>query len=151
MKFLADTMLGTLARWLRVLGFDTVYANDSGDKEILELAIRENRTILSRDRELCSRKEGSIYIDSKDLDSQISQVVALFPASEKLVLTRCLDCNSLLVSIPQCEAIGHVPGGVSGRYDEFWKCGTCDKYFWHGSHWQNMKRKAELLCVQRFS
>ena len=80
MKFIADTMLGTLAKWLRIFGFDTIYEAGMDDGEILQLANTENRIILSRDKELCTRKPDSIFIGTTDLDSQIAPVLKLHSA-----------------------------------------------------------------------
>jgi len=143
MKFIVDAMLGTLAKWLRVLGFDTIYETDLGDDEILSIAERDGRAIISRDRELCGRRVGSILMETTDLDEQIALVVESYPVNKKDILSRCLGCNSILDIVPKDEAKGNVPEGVIERHVEFWKCHECNKFYWPGSHWSNMKLKAE--------
>ena len=146
MKFIADTMLGTLARWLRVLGFDTLYAAGMDDDAILKLAVTEGRTILSRDKGLCARKPDSILIDSTDLDSQIVQVLESYPAVEDDLLSRCLECNTPLVQMRRDDVEKEsLPEGLWARYEEYWHCGKCRKYYWPGSHFENMKMKADQL------
>ena len=143
MRFIVDTMLGTLAKWLRVLGFDTIYAKDTSDGEILSIAEREDRIIISRDRDLCERKSNSIFILHTELDNQIAQVVEAYPVNEENILSRCLECNSALDIASKIEAKGKVPNGVIVRHEEFWKCQKCNKFYWPGSHWTNMKITAE--------
>lgn len=145
MKFVADGMLGTLAKWLRVFGFDTVYVKDSDDRTITELALTEQRIILSKDRSLCSGNDASIMIESVDLDSQILQVLVIHRPDSAKLMTRCLECNSELQFAAKPEAMGNVPQDVWCRHSEFMKCPQCRKYYWHGSHWDNMAEKTAQL------
>ena len=128
MKFIVDTMLGTLAKWLRILGFDAIYEAGMDDDEILKLAIAENRVIVSRDVELCSRKPDSILLKSIDLDEQIARVLDFYSLGKNKILSRCLECNCLL-QITACQDIEKtsVPEDILQRYDEFWHCEKCDK------------------------
>lgn len=147
MRFIVDTMLGTLAKWLRVLGFDTIYETDLDDDEILSIAERDGRILISRDRALCKRKSDSVFIQQLGLDAQIAQIVEAYPLNGENILSRCLECNSLLIITSRKEALGNVPEGVFERYEAFWKCITCNKFYWPGSHWINMKLKAEKLIL----
>jgi len=151
MRFIADNMLGTLAKWLRVMGFDTVYAAGLDDGEILRLAQTEDRTVISRDRELCSRKPGSVFLETTELDAQILSVLALFEPPEDGVLSRCLECNTVLQEVTKEEAAGNIPEGVLLRHDGFWKCPDCGRFYWPGTHWQNMMKKAGELTASRNS
>jgi len=150
MKFIADTMLGTLAKWLRILGFDTFYEAGMDDDEILKLAIAENRVIISRDMELCSRKPDSILLKTIDLDEQISRVMDIYSADKNKILTRCLECNCVLEIADPGQAQGNVPEDIFERYDEFWHCKKCNKYYWPGTHFENMKLKASQF-IERCS
>ena len=141
--FIVDTMLGTLAKWLRVFGFDTLYEAGMDDDRILELAISENHIIISRDRELCNRKPDSIFLETTDLDEQLARVLEFYPVEEDKILSRCLECNFLLQTVARdLVKIEAVPEGVHDRYEEFWHCENCDKYFWPGTHFENMRQKA---------
>ncbi len=144
--FIVDTMLGTLAKWLRILGFDTIYEAGMDDDEILKLATEENRIIISRDRELCGRKPGSIFLETTDLDEQIARVLDFYSADKNKILSRCLECNCLLQKIA-CQYIekASVPEDILQRYDEFWHCEKCNKYYWPGTHFENMKKKANVF------
>ncbi len=149
MRFIADTMLGTLAKWLRAMGFDVVYARDMADDEILRFAAAEDRIVISRDRQLCASREGSVLLSSIDLDSQILSVLKLFPADEKLFLSRCLVCNFQLAEAARTEAYDKVPENVLERHDRFWRCPGCGKFYWAGTHYEAMMRKARELSASR--
>ena len=144
--FIVDTMLGTLAKWLRILGFDTIYEAGMDDDEILRLAIAENRVIISRDVELCSRKSDSILLKSRDLDEQIARILDFYSVDKNKILSRCLECNCLLqMVIRQNIEKTSVPEDILQRYDVFWHCEKCNKYYWPGTHFENMKQKANHL------
>jgi len=144
--FIADTMLGTLAKWLRVLGFDTLYEAGMVDDKILQLANEQQRIILSRDRALCTRKQDSIFIETTDLDQQIVQVIQSYPANMDLLLSRCLECNSLLEVIAREDVSPEaLPDGLWERYEEYWLCERCNAYYWRGSHFDKMRLKAGQL------
>ena len=140
--FIVDTMLGTLARWLRILGFDTIYQAGMDDDEILSMANAESRIIISRDRELCGRKNDSILLRTTDLDMQIKRVLEAYPTDPEWILTRCLECNTILLASSSEQARGHVPDEIIQRYDSLQYCKTCDRFYWPGSHYDNMKKKA---------
>ena len=134
MKLLCDQMLGSLAKWLRILGFDTFYANkEITDEELLNIAKIENRTIVSRDKELILRGKkqniNSIEIKNTDLDDQIKLVLNLIKIDEKLVLSRCTLCNKILEKIEKNKVEGKVPRKVFDNNDEFWFCNKCKKFY----------------------
>ena len=93
MKFLCDHMLGTLAKWLRFLGYDTIYPEVLKDADVKDLAIRELRTLLTRDRELSSRVPGSVFVESDDPNEQLVQVARAFRLTAEVALSRCSVCN----------------------------------------------------------
>ena len=104
MKFLCDQMLGTLAKWLRLFGFDTFYANaEIDDKELLETAKKENRIIITRDKQLVmrGRKENVpiVEITSTVLDEQLRHILMDADIDEMAVLSRCSLCNTVLEEV----------------------------------------------------
>ena len=145
-RFVVDAMLGTLAKWLRVFGFDTVFAKGMPDKEIVKLAKAENRILITRDRDLAKSLAGSIYIQQKDLDEQLAIVLKTHPAERSRVLTRCLECNSVLSQLDKSQVKG-VPEGVLERESEFWQCPGCKKIYWPATHWKNMMKKAKSFFI----
>jgi hypothetical protein len=147
MRLITDVMLGRLARWLRLLGHDTV-SNLVEDEDILDAAARESRTLVSRDRDLVERASrsglASLYVGPPDLESQIV-VLCRHAGLEKIELdpsiSRCPMCNGTLSRIEADQAEGRIPHKVLEYHSEFWSCGECGKIYWMGRHWENMKKQ----------
>ena len=143
MRFLCDQMLGTLAKWLRLFGFDTYYANSEiDDNKILEIAEKEKRVLISRDKELIIRakkkKVDFFEIKTTDLDQQLKLVLNNIDIDEKAILTRCSLCNSLVEEIDKEDVVDFVPEKVFKNNDKFWFCSKCKKYYWMGSHYDKI-------------
>jgi hypothetical protein len=151
MKILCDQMLGTLTKWLRILGFDVFNANTKlTDEELLEIAKNENRIIISRDKRLIlSGKKSNlnvIEIKSTNLNQQLKQVLEHLHINEKEILSRCTICNTKLESIQKREVEGKVPERVFENKNDFWFCQKCNKLYWMGTHYENMlHRISELM------
>jgi uncharacterized protein with PIN domain len=146
MRFVADHMLGSLARWLRFLGFDTAYPDVLPDREIANLARRGNRVLLTRDRELARKKDiAALLIESTDTDEQLVQVLTEFNLEIKNELSRCSLCNTELSSICKEDVKDKIPERVYEIQDKFWECTHCKKYYWRGTHYENIQRKLEKL------
>ena len=144
--FVVDTMLGTLAKWLRAFGYDTSYMPHAKDDDLLAIAAEESRVLLTRDRELASRAGNTgMLVPGKSLDEQLRMVVGSFPERGSKPLSRCLSCNALLEIAQKDSNVmgGKVPAGVLARESEFWFCPSCGKYFWPGSHYVAMMRKVQ--------
>ena len=146
MKFLCDQMLGTLAKWLRIYGFDTFYAgSEADDNEILRIAKKENRTLITRDIELVYRAKREnvkvIEIKSTDLDEQLKVVLNQVKIDKKTFLSRCTLCNTPIYPIKKDEVKGKVPKKVFENNKKFWLCKKCDKIYWCGSHTEDMIKK----------
>ena len=146
MKLLADHMLGSLARWLRFFGFDTAYPDVLPDKELISLAKKEERVVLTRDKDLAKVKGLTVlYVDSTNLEEQLTQVIKKFNLKIKDSFSRCSVCNSILIQVDKAAMEGKVPEKVYQWQDKFWKCPKCRKYYWQGTHFQGIKRKLEEL------
>jgi len=141
MKFVCDHMLGTLAKWLRFLGYDTLYPGPLDDGELKALAVREERVLLTRDKELSGRVAGCLYVGSDELDEQFTQVVKAFALNSENAMSRCSVCNELIEIVPKEKAREHVPEGVFTRQQEFWWCPKCGRFYWQGSHFDAMSAK----------
>jgi uncharacterized protein with PIN domain len=145
-RFSADEMLGSLARWLRLMGYDTWYERDSTDTEILRRATLDERVLLTRDKKLAERaKEQGLYIQGRDQDDQIRQVALAFDLVFDERLSRCTACNGELMPVGKEEASEGVPEGALRSNEQFFRCRSCGKYYWKGSHWTNIRKKMELL------
>ncbi len=143
MRFLADCMLGKLAKWLRMLGYDTVFIADADDDELVRIAVREDRVLLTRDRRLCDRRmvrKRCVFVDWGTTTEQVRQVIDTLglEVSEKTLFTRCAVCNSEIAPISKSEVEGRVPPYVWQTQTEFGYCAQCDKIFWRGTHVQHV-------------
>lgn len=139
--YLLDAMLGKLAVYLRMCGFDTAYALDRGveaDDDLLELAIAEERTLVTRDAPLAERADRTILIRSPAVTDQLQELQS---AGVTLGLadppTRAGSCNGRLEAV---RAGAETPVGVP-EADEtrLWRCSACGQYFWRGSHWGDVR------------
>jgi uncharacterized protein len=147
-RFVADVMLGRLAKWLRILGFDVLYSNRFSDDELVALSLSEGRILLSRDTRLLVRKavEHFIFLESEAIQSQIKQVFAATQTADPTgILTRCLSCNDLLVETPREFAQGKVPPFVFKTQAQFKACSKCGRIYWAGTHRQSVIRTLEKL------
>jgi uncharacterized protein with PIN domain len=146
-RFLADAMLGRLARWLRVLGFDTAAAaGDVADVELVRCASVEQRVLLTRDRHLLRelRPARALAIRSEVPVEQLQQVVetlALVAPAE--LFTRCMVCNAPLEDVPAADHAGVVPPSSRGLAGPVRRCPLCERVYWPGSHVRRMRGALE--------
>ncbi len=146
-KLFADSMLGALARWLRALDLDVAYDPSLDDPELVELAVAEERTILTRDRRLTERRRARnhILVRSDDVAEQVRQVLetlGITPDPGRL-LGRCLLCNRPLLEIDPEEARSRVPPWVARTQQEFRCCPECGRIYWPGTHASRMRERLE--------
>jgi uncharacterized protein with PIN domain len=153
MKFIVDCMLGKLAKWLRILGFDTVYLNKAEDRDLLLLARREKGILLTKDQELLLSAAGlpSLFIESDNWQEQLAQVLDSFRLRDRAKPhSRCLACNVELKRIPKELAKNLVTPFVFERAPSFAVCPSCERVFWPGTHFQDMDLKiARLLRIRK--
>ena len=146
MILLADSMLGSLGRWLRLLGYDTVIARHERDAHLVRLARAEGRVILTRDRELAARHGvQTLLIVSEELDKQLVQTVrdlALPPAPPG---SRCQHCNEHLQHASHADTVGNVPPYVLETQESFSRCPACGRFYWRGTHWPDIRAKLVLI------
>jgi len=135
MKFVADIMLGRLARWMRLLGFDVLYPDTSDDKELLKFA--DERIILTRDKEL-GKKENVFLIKSVKIDEQLNQVINELNLKISRPLSRCSVCNQILAEVEKSSVKALVPERIYNNHDTFWRCPDCNRIYWKGSHYDKI-------------
>lgn len=141
-RFVADAHLGGLAHLLRMTGFDTLYDNNFHDTEIEVIAMREGRTVLTRDRELLKRREitHGCYVRALKPAQQLREIFErLDLARSARPFTLCLHCNAPLRAIDKALVLDRVPPAVHDRHQRFSTCANCQRVFWEGSHWQRMR------------
>jgi uncharacterized protein with PIN domain len=147
MQIIADNMLGKLAKWLRFMGFDTMYPRNIDDKALVDLTRKENRCLLSRDKELSKIKNlNVIYIKSEKIEEQLKQVIKeLNLKPNEGEFTRCPECNSKIINIEKIQVKDKVPPGVYNKQELFWLCKKCGRYYWQGTHYDKIKEKIKML------
>ncbi|MEM2890167.1 MAG: Mut7-C RNAse domain-containing protein [Candidatus Hadarchaeum sp.] len=150
MKFVADGMLGKLARWLRLAGHDVVYIgklnlpSEKQDEEMLEIASKEKGILLTADVVLHKRatKSGlkSILIRETEIAKQLVEISRRLGKRIEIVPenSRCPICNGPLTSVEKNEINNVVPEKVLIANDSFWRCTDCRKIYWKGKHWKNI-------------
>ncbi|MEM4406327.1 MAG: Mut7-C RNAse domain-containing protein [Candidatus Methanomethylicaceae archaeon] len=146
MRFVVDVMLGKLARWLRLLGYDTIYDQSYNDEALLKLSKSENRILITRDVELFKRasKEGisSLLIHSTDLMGALSEISPLIKDSFiDSIGTRCTICNTPLVEADRSK----IPSEEIPNIGPLWSCPRCGKVYWHGSHWKGIEERIKNI------
>jgi uncharacterized protein with PIN domain len=149
-RLLADAMLGRLARWLRLMGYDTLYDSALSDHQLVARARSQQRTILTRDRELARRKGiGCLLVQSQMLEEQIKEVLDALGPPTCGAEPRCPLCNAPLMSVSSQEIALRVPAYVRQAHTRFRRCADCDKVYWQGSHWQKIRQVTEHLLDRR--
>jgi len=139
-KLLADRMLGRLTRWLRILGYDTAYAPDTDDNELLRLARAQDRILLTADHGLAARRGARILlIEAQDLDGQLREARSALGPPPGGALSRCVACNGKLVRVDKSELAGRLPPYVLATHQEFRRCPDCGRIFWPGTHVERMR------------
>ncbi len=152
-SFAADRMLGKLAKWLRLLGYDVVYLRQAGDTEILS-RLREGRTLLTRDRRAEPwSKQGKVFVvHANDPKEQLREVVEGLglPKLDFALFSRCLKCNSLLERVNKKEVLEQVPEYVWQTHHRFHRCEDCGQVYWSGSHSERMRQRlAEIFASSK--
>jgi uncharacterized protein with PIN domain len=140
LRLLTDGMLGRLTRWLRILGYDTVYAPDTDDAELLRIARAQDRVLLTADRGLALRRGARILlIEAQDLQGQLRQVRTALGLPKGDELSRCVVCNGRLVPVDKSALTGRLPPYVLATQEEFRRCPGCGRIFWPGTHVEKMQ------------
>jgi uncharacterized protein with PIN domain len=150
-RFLADAMLGRLARWLRILGFDTAFEAHVRDEDLVRRALVEGRHLLTRDRALpVEWRVGGIHlVGSEELREQLRDVLAAFDLRPGIrPFTRCSVCNTPLAAAARSEVRGRVPARVLAVERDFRACPGCGRVYWRGSHTERMRRVVDELVAE---
>jgi uncharacterized protein with PIN domain len=144
--FACDRTLGRLAKWLRILGYDTLYWNSMDDAALIARCNSENRILLTRNTRLLKyigtrehmQKPDYCYIPRNDFRQQLKDVMEKFSLDDGNKFTRCSECNTGLEDVDKDDVEGHVPDYIFETQKIFKQCPGCGKYFWHGTHVERM-------------
>jgi uncharacterized protein with PIN domain len=151
MRFIADSMLGRLAKSLRMLGFDVAYDPFIADQRLLAQARREQRIILTRDTQMLRRRglPRLVFIASDHLRDQLAQVARELGVQldRSALFTRCIVCNGELDAAPKESVRAEVPPYVYQTQGTFARCRGCGRTYWRGTHVEDMERRLEDLAA----
>lgn len=149
MKFLVDSMLGKLARWLRMLGHDVTYDVKLHDSKLMELAKTEDRVLLTKDLELYQRTVGrgidAYFVEGKSEAERLAELAKRYGITLEIDMDKshCPVCNIQLKATPREELSNELEKNTFTYYDKFWKCPNCGQVYWQGAHW---KQISNTLC-----
>ena len=141
MKFIADCHLGKVAKYLRIFGFDTLFFQTIEDDKIIHIANKENRIVLTSDKELYSRiKKRALYIEHGEFEKQLRAIFNHFDLYEQInPFSICIECNGKLEKVSKNEVIDSVDLKTKIFHDDFERCTQCGKIYWEGDHFKSMK------------
>lgn len=152
MRFVLDVHLGKLAHHLRMLGFDTLYRNDYRPIDLLDIACREDRILLSKGKKLVENSDitAGYRIRSSDPREQLIEVLVRFDLwSATCPFTRCLHCNTILLPAQEQDLIVPLPEKVRSLFRDFNRCPSCQRIYWQGSHFGKMKTFIDGIVRRR--
>ena len=141
-------MLGKLAKWLKILGFDTLFFSKIEDDKLISLAKDEERVLLTRDNGLLEKAKDvkSLFIDSEDWRTQLVQVLDAYNLREKArPYSLCIECNTRLKQLPKAKAKNLVSNFVYESARDFALCPDCGRVYWQGTHHTDMALKIDEL------
>ncbi len=151
-KFIADNNVGKLARWLRLMGYDTLLFKQKDDDRMIKTALREDRVVLTKDAQFMKRhvvtsgKTKSIHIECDDPGLQVQQVVNMLKLDYHFKpFSLCLECNRVLIVRDKDEVRTLVPNRVLETQTQYTQCPVCHRVYWPGTHWRAMSKKLQDL------
>ena len=150
MRFVADTHLGRLAAYLRMLGFDTLYRNDYADEDLARLSASDDRILLTRDRGLLMRTmvTRGYYLRATEPVRQLAELLQRFDLAPAVTpFRRCMHCNAMLSSISKEKISDRLLPQTRQHFNEFYNCPQCDRIYWKGSHYRRMRQLIDSVTT----
>ncbi|MEE3005399.1 MAG: Mut7-C RNAse domain-containing protein [Chloroflexota bacterium] len=150
---MVDINVGRLAKWLRAMGYDTIFPKENGDNELVRIALRENRVLVTRDAGIALRRVVRLgqmsvaLIEKDDLRSQLKQLVQDLELDLSGGFSLCVCCNEPLHSIDKQDVVDLLPPYALLTPPKLFECPECRRVYWPGTHWANMK--SELSQVSQ--
>ncbi|MFP4469552.1 MAG: Mut7-C RNAse domain-containing protein, partial [Bacteroidales bacterium] len=147
-RFVLDVHLGKLCKYLRMLGFDTFYRNDLDDEEIMDISLKEHRIILTRD--LGILKNGVVthgyWLRSQDSREQLKEVIRRFQLQHEIrPFHRCIVCNGFVEKVDKKQIAHLLRDNTKKVFKQFFRCSSCRKIYWEGSHYESMREFIDEL------
>ena len=152
MRFVVDSNVGRLARWLRIAGFDTLFVRGIDDNRLVRIALDEDRVLLTRDRQILKRRLVTsgrlkvILIEDDEVKAQLRQVLTTLNLAGQLSpFSLCVECNEPLMPREKEEVEELVPPYVFQTQTQYMQCPGCLRIYWQGTHWERMSRELEEI------
>ena len=149
MKFIADGMLGKLTRWLRMLGHNVKYSNKLDDSQLIAIAKKERRILLTRDLELYQQATAkgvqAVYMEGQTEAERLAKIAQKFGVNLDIDMatSRCPKCNIRVKPISKEKVADKVEKTTFSYYNEFWQCPKCMQIYWQGAHWTRIRKTLE--------
>ncbi len=146
MKFIADGMLGKLTRWLRMLGHNVKYSNKLDDSQLITIAKKERRILLTRDLALYQQATAkgvqAFYMEGQTEAEQLAKLAQKFGINLDIDMatSRCPKCNTRVKPLPKEKVADKVEKTTFSYYNEFWQCPKCGQIYWQGAHWTRIRK-----------
>ena len=150
-KFIVDTNVGKLARWLRMLGYDTLFDSELDDGELVAKGLRDGRVLITRDTQIMLRRVvangelRAVHTPEDNPVGQMRRVIAKMKLDREREFTLCLECNEPLAPRRKDEVEDLVPPYVFKTQNQYFQCPGCERIYWRGTHWQHMREVLESL------
>ena len=144
LRFIVDHNVAKLARWLRMMGYDTTVFDQPDDWQMIRNALAENRIVITKDtgvmkrRVITSGKLRALLVSSDDPEKQMQQVVSNFHLDNRNSFSLCMECNVPLVGVKREDIKNRVPPYVYRTKSQFVECPVCHRVYWQGTHWEAM-------------
>jgi len=149
LKFIADGMLGKLTRWLRMLGHNVKYSNKLDDTQLIKIAKKEHRTLLTRDLELyqqaTAKGVNALYLKGKTEAGKLAELAEKFKIKLEIDMatSRCPKCNTRIKPVSKETVADKVEKSTFQFYNNFWECPKCGQIYWQGAHWKRIRKTLE--------
>ena len=146
-RFILDVHLGSLARMMRLMGFDTLYETEADDSTLAHIAAKEQRVLLTRDIGLLKHKiiHWGYWLRSQQTEEQFREVVSRFSLyADYAPFTYCRACNGLIKAVNKDAVLAQIPSNAARHFHQFFQCQQCERIYWKGSHYERM-----LLTIER--
>ncbi|MEM3673251.1 MAG: Mut7-C RNAse domain-containing protein [Candidatus Bathyarchaeia archaeon] len=149
MKFIADGMLGKLTRWLRMLGHNVKYSNRLDDAQLIAIAKKERRVLLTRDLELYQQATAkgvdAFYLNGATEEERLAELAKRFNIKLDIDMqtSRCPKCNAKVKPVPKDNVKDKVEKSTFTYYNDFWECSKCGQVYWQGAHWTRIRKTLE--------
>ncbi|MCX6005105.1 MAG: Mut7-C RNAse domain-containing protein [Chloroflexi bacterium] len=155
-KFIVDSNVGKLAKWLRMMGYDALFFDEEDDGRMVKIALAQGRIIITKDSEFMKRRVitagrvKAILVSGDNSELQMQKVIDTLQLNiEYRPFTRCIECNVELISRERGDLEQVVPARVFAIQEQYMECPSCHRIYWRGTHWQAMSQKLKEFSPQK--